>query len=432
MILRLFKSVLVIVYTFFMSCIVPLIYAVASKKKDKFRLRRDGIKNTFRTIPAPTEATRIWVHAASMGEFEQAKPLIELLKERHHNNVEICVTFYSPSGYEHQKNYAWADFIGYIPDDSPKNVRLFIEQLSPDIVVFVRYELWWHFGAEIRKQKIPFLLICATLPPSSWYVNSALGRSIAAGLYNNFSAIYTAGSDETERIMRTGTTTPCITTADTRFDRIAAKVAEAQENRLSIHFLPEKPLVIVIGSSWQPDEELLLTAYQELPKDLKDKICFVIAPHVPSSVTVHRLQHNLSETTLLSNYSDDSDIPIRHLIADSIGKLLRLYSVAHAAYIGGGFGVGVHSVTEPAGYGIPLATGPAIQKARDAVALEKAGALTVIRNVTEAQQWMLELLQQPKKVRQAGETAYNYVHQQTGWSRKIVDALPEYTTKLPR
>ncbi len=426
--------------------ILHIAFFIAALVNKKARLRRRGVQQTWRIladgskIPTLVEGEkRIWFHAASMGEFEQVKPIIERIKF-HSPTIQIIVSFFSPSGYEHQKNYELADVVVYLPLDSKRAAKRFLDYVQPSYAVFARYDLWQNMLLALKARSIPTILVAATLNEQSLLLRFRAGRTYLRGVYKLLTSIYTAGASETVKFERLGITTPIITSADTRFDRIAAQVAltqvalaqEAlahgegmQSLGLSESFFAEDDVVLVLGSSWKPDEDCIIEAAHRLETSLQQRLRFIIVPHEPTEAAIARLRKLLPNSECLSALqgNDTLLVPSQHIIVDSVGKLLRLYALADAAYIGGGFGQGVHSVAEPAGYGIPLASGTNIGRARDAIALQSKDALTLIRTPDDAYQWLSTMLQSPETREKQGSIAHQYIHAELGWSEKIARVI---------
>jgi len=418
---------------------VPMLHIaffIAALVNKKARLRRNGVEQTWRTLAdarkLPTLAEsgqRIWFHAASMGEFEQVKPIIEQIK-LHAPSVQIVVSFFSPSGYEHQKNYALADVVVYLPLDSKQAAKRFLDYVQPSCAVFARYDLWQNMLLALKARSIPTILVAATLNEQSLLLRFSAGRTYLHRVYDLLTSVYTSGASETAKFERLGITTPIVTSADTRFDRIAAQVALAQKEGteslgLSESLFAEDDVVLVLGSSWKPDEDCIVEAVQRLETSLQKRLRLIVVPHEPSEAGIARLCKIFPNSECLSALQGNNTLlaPSRHIIVDSVGKLLRLYALADAAYIGGGFGQGVHSVAEPAGYGLPLAAGANIGRARDAIVLEKRGALTLIRSVDDAYQWLSTILQSPKSREIQGSIARQYIQEGLGWSEQIAHAV---------
>jgi 3-deoxy-D-manno-octulosonic-acid transferase len=409
-------------------------FFVGGSINDKLARRVRGVAASWdilRSLPR-AKGPRIWFHAASMGEFEQAKPVIEKLKEQR-PEAQIIVSFFSPSGYDNQKNYSFADAVVYLPLDTRGTMRRFVSLLKPDAAVFVRYDIWFNVLAELHRQHIPALLICATLNPASFLLSSTLA-AFTRKAYSFFTKIYTAGIGETEQFIQHRLVNPevLITAADTRFDRILSQVQHAAEHPvLPPELFSPGDIVLVAGSTWEPDEDVLLQAYERLSEPYRSKLRIIMVPHEPNETTVARLLARLPGAAKLSTIEaaiqNNTTPEFTHIIVDSIGKLLRLYNHAHCAYIGGGFGVGVHSVTEPAGYGIPLACGPAISRARDAIALHNRGALYVVKDGNDATEWLTSILSSPSTREKRGSVALEYLHSATGYSTTIARDILHYT-----
>lgn len=426
---------------FFIVCLynavlLPLASAaffIGSWFSKKLDLRVRGVHASWLQLAQlqPAVGKRVWFHASSMGEFEQAKPIIEALKKQH-PHIHIVVSFFSPSGYEHQKNYSFADMVLYMPLDTIANARRFVSLLQPDAAVFVRYDIWRNHLAALHRNGIPTVLVCATLNPKSLLL-SATFLAFTRSTYNLFSAIYTAGKSETQRFTEFAiAAAPRLqTSVDTRFDRIAAQVQHAREHPvLPRNLFAPTDIVCMAGSTWEPDETMLLQAYNSLHENIRAVLRLVIVPHEPTVNTVQRLMAALPNAKTLSSIEQEiqnNQQPVfKHIIVDSIGKLLRLYTHAHGAYIGGGFGDGVHSVTEPAGYGLPLACGPDISRARDAIALHERGALTVLNTVQETSAWLTELCTSATMREQQGTIAHNYVYSSVGHSTAIANDIGQH------
>ncbi len=421
--------------------VVPVLHIaffIARLVSKKARLRHTGVQKTWHILaelPRPlANKKRFWFHAASMGEFEQVKPIIERIKS-HAPDSQIIVSFFSPSGYEHQKNYPLADAVVYLPLDSKRAAKRFIGAVQPSCAVFARYDLWYNILIALKDRSIPSVLVCATLNENNPLLRFGAGREYLRRVYNSLATIYTAGASETAKFEHLDITASVVTSADTRFDRIAAQVTLAQNEGtqafgLSGDFFREEDVVLVLGSSWKPDEDCILEAMKCLEQPLRERLRLIIAPHEPTEETLTRLQEILPDSEYLSvlqarigSAVTVQPKPLQHIIVDSIGKLLRLYALADAAYIGGGFGAGVHSVTEPAGYGIPLASGENIGRARDAIALHEQGALTIIHSVDDAQAWLSTMLQFPVIRKEQGSIAHEYIHSGLGWSEHIAKAI---------
>ncbi len=363
---------------------------------------------------------RIWFHASSMGEFEQAKPVIEMLKENN-PEIEIICTFFSPSGLENQKNYKFADYILYFPFDFKSRIKSFISLIQPDIAVFVRYEIWRNALEQLKNKKIEILLICATYPGSGLLAKFPFLYYTKSN-YNFFSAIYSFNKEHYQLFLKMKLSCELAESTDTRYDRILRNV----ENAKSFELLPpiKKDLfTIVCGSTWEPDEKLIYNAYLKIKE--KYDLMLIIVPHEPYPEHITKLREKFGNSVLLSevtrepNKLSDSSI----IIVDSIGKLLKLYKYADIAYVGGAFGVGVHSVSEPAGYGLPICCGTYYQNSPDAVVLNEIGALTAVDDANELEKWITGMIDDSELREKCGKLAFDYLDSRKGTSLIIYETL---------
>lgn len=378
----------------------------------------------------------IWFHASSMGEFEQAKPVIELLK-KNNDKIKIIVTFYSPSGYNNQKNYKFADSLIYMPFDSISRAKKLIELINPDFALFVRYEIWRNHLWQLKKRAVLTYLICATAPVNKMLNKLPIISSLMKSNYNLFDKIFTVSENETKHFKKMKLKTQIITSSDTRFDRIVEKVNESKRKTiLPKDMFKDNKLVLVAGSTWEPDEEIIIDAIKHFEKENHQAIRLILVPHEPTEKHVENVKHLLPNSFLLSEIlnflsfnRDENEIKNflgwNHLIVDSIGQLLRLYSLADAAYIGGGFGVGVHSVTEPAGYGIPLATGVKYHNSPDAISLHHIGGLKIIKEKDDLIEWLNKLLKSPETRMELGSKVGHYVTDRLGSTKVIVESIEQ-------
>lgn len=312
---------------------------------------------------------RILFHASSMGEFEQLLPVIRrtrLLRP----TVTVVASFFSPSGYNHGLRTPEVDVCTYLPFDTQRRVTAYLDAIHPDVIVIDRYDVWRTFVLEACKRHIPIMLINATYPSSG----RGLLRAWFADTYRRLtfiSAVTIADGRKLSELTRR----PVSVLDDTRIDRVIERCSIVVA---SVENLRRPDLItIVVGSSWPKDEDLAIEALC-IPG-----VRLVIVPHEPTPQVLAAMQVRLT-CTLLSVANETTS---GHILVDSVGQLLGLYAVADAAFVGGGFGAGVHSVTEPAVYGMPIATGPNIERSADALRLHDIGLLTVVRTTDEMRAW---------------------------------------------
>jgi 3-deoxy-D-manno-octulosonic-acid transferase len=366
-----------------------------------------------------------WVHVSSMGEFEQAKPLIEALKER---VPDLClvVSFFSPSGYENSKRYPHADVVTYLPLDTKRNAREFVAAVRPDIAVFIRYDIWPNHVWACEDAGIPIVLANATMRESSARL-MPVSRAFHTRLFNAFDAILTISESDATAFRRFGLERPRIEAAgDTRFDRVAGRATAARGKKLIADRIVDGRKVFVAGSSWPEDEDVLLPALFTVVKN-DARLLTILVPHEPTVEHLEMLEYKLKgklssiRFSFLADYAGESVILI-----DSIGILLSLYASADVAFVGGGFKSNVHNTLEPAAYGIPVLYGPKIQNSREAEQLREAGGGFIVQNKREAYRLLRTLLSDDDARRVAGERAGSFVQSRAGATARIIEALLPY------
>jgi len=405
------------------------------KAKEWLRGRRNMFDDLAKQIKP--EDRIIWMHCASAGEFEQGKPLIEELKQRY-PSVKILVSFFSPSGYAVGKKYPHADIITYLPADTGKNAKRFLEVVHPELVIFIKYEYWYHHLSVLAFHHIPALMVSAIFRKQQaffkWY----------GGFYRQILFLFRhifVQDENSVRLLKSHGIKHCSVSGDTRFDRVK-KIADGAEQLELISFFVGDARVIVAGSTWPDDEKLIAECVNDLPVKL------IIAPHeihashiasiqkrFPSSLRYSDLKALIPEkkgsASLWDRINEQQvkDIRIedyRVLIIDNIGLLSRLYQYAHITYIGGGFNKsGIHNTLEAAVWGKPVIVGPNYKKFREAVELIKEGAAFSISTADELKTRLKDLLNKDDLTQKAGSAALQYVRQQTGASKKVVDYIQE-------
>jgi 3-deoxy-D-manno-octulosonic-acid transferase len=370
----------------------------------------------------------VWMHCASLGEFEQGRPLIEAIR-RHYPNTRILITFFSPSGYEIRKNYEGADWVFYLPMDSPKAAPRFIDMVKPDLVLWVKYEYWYYFLVTLKKRQIPTLLVSGIFrhnqPFFKWY-----GR-LHRYMLESFHHMFVQSERSKELLASIGFTANITVSGDTRFDRVATIAANAAPIPIAEAFCGQHP-VIVAGSTWLEDEEELDHYANTHPE-----IRFIIAPHEISEERLREVESLFRRSVRYSTLRDGSyqqsrgndvsdDAPPNVLIIDNIGMLSTLYRYATITYVGGGFGEdGVHNVLEAAVYGKPVVFGPEYSKYAEAVDLVKLGAAFSVPYALELEQVFNRLLQDAAHYQQCCEAAANYVRENCGATATIMQYIRE-------
>lgn len=355
----------------------------------------------------------VWVHCASLGEFEQGRPVIEAIRARK-PGYKVLLTFFSPSGYGIRRDYSGADYIFYLPLDTPRNARRFIETVRPEVAIFIKYEFWLNYLRRLRKAGCRTFIISAIFRKDSvffkWYggmFRRALGTFERLFVQDGNSKELLAGI-EVDNVTVSG---------DTRFDRVADVRSNAKEVPAVAEFAKGHK-TLVAGSTWPPDEELLLGLAEKHPD-----VRFVIAPHETGEDRIARLAALCPEGravryTQLGKRPVPADVQI--MIIDTIGILSSIYAYGDFAYIGGGFGVGIHNTLEAAVYGVPVAFGPNYRKFKEARELIASGASASVSDLPQLEKWLAGLLADPALLESTGKKAGEYVSSHVGATDKIM------------
>lgn len=391
---------------------------------------RKGFRTRWKTASPPLETRPVWFHVASVGEFEQARPVITALN-RTHPDLSVVLTFSSPSGlrFAGKKEKLGADnnikFIDYLPADFLRNARFCLDQINPRLLVFVKFDLWPNLIWEAHRRRIPVVLIDATLSPSSRRF-SALGRSFYRSLYAGMNKILAISESDAERFRMSVPSHPAISVSgDTRFDRVMERKRAAAP--VGFEFAPHGHKVIVGGSTWPRDEARLLPALAGLLAEHPDLLA-IIAPHEPLPERIVDIENwarskglSVCAATRLSG-----EAPPRVTIIDTVGVLAEAYRLGDVAYIGGSFSTGVHSVIEPAIEGLPVIVGPVHDNSFEALRLIETGAAFVVQDQEDVRSRLESLLYDDDARDRAGVKARRYVESQLGATDKCVAALAEY------
>jgi len=393
--------------------IYGILIFLASIFNEKARKLRIGQRDAFELLEEEIEqkAHYVWFHAASLGEFEQGRPVIEQLK-REQPDVKILLTFFSPSGYEVRKNYAGVNIISYLPLDTPRAARKFVNLVNPSKAVFIKYEFWPNYLKALKAKNIPVYSISATFRTNQvffqwygkWYKN----------LLKTFRHIFVQDQNSQDLLLVHGIKNVSIA-GDTRFDRVADLGKQAKSIPFIEAFVAGAQKVIVAGSSWPKDEELLVH-YLKLHPDIK----LIIVPHEIDYSHITEISKLLGGKFIRYSEANTENLQTTNcLVVDTIGLLSSIYRYANVAYIGGGFGVGIHNTLEAAVYGIPVVFGPNYQKFREARELIAIGGAFSISNYVVLEAQFDRLL----KDNQAGKIAGEYVKNNTGATELIIKEI---------
>jgi 3-deoxy-D-manno-octulosonic-acid transferase len=359
-------------------------------------------------------AKYIWFHAASLGEFEQGRPLIEKIRERY-PEYKILLTFFSPSGYEVRKNYKGADIVCYLPLDKPRNVNKFLDIIQPCMAFFIKYEFWKNYLDELHKRNIPVYSISSIFRKEQiffkWYGGTY--RKVLA----NFDQLFVQNETSKRFLSKIGINKVTVV-GDTRFDRVLEIRQEAKDLPL-VEAFKGNSMTIVAGSSWQPDEDLFIEYFNTHP-DIK----LIIAPHVIDENHLVEIISKLKRPYV--RYSKANEQNVRNadcLIIDGFGLLSSIYRYGEIAYVGGGFGVGIHNILEAAVYGIPVIFGPKYHKFMEAKQLLEENGAFSIKNYEELSQLLDKMISDTEYLKEVGANADNYVSKNLGASEKILDQI---------
>ncbi len=381
----------------------------------KIKLFVEGRRESFPKLMASIESKdkTIWIHCASLGEFEQGRPIIEALYKTTHK-YKIILTFYSPSGFEVQKNYEFADVIAYLPIDSVSNAKKFIEICHPSMAIFVKYEFWPNMLKELKQNEIPTILISGIFRKDQLFFKSyGAWMKNALGTFTHFFVQNEASKRLLESIKLTNTTI----SGDTRFDRVASILNQDNELDFLNDFTREK-IVMVSGSTWPIDEAYLI---QYINQQQHENVRFIIAPHNINKKNIIKLQKAINiKTVLFSEGKPDPEAKV--FIVDAVGLLTKIYSYADFAYVGGGFEKdGVHNVLEPAVFGIPLVIGPIYEKFEEAKDLVNLKGCLVVNTNIELKPLFESLIAQPNFRKSLGKITENYIQDNVGATKIILD-----------
>ncbi|TCC94531.1 3-deoxy-D-manno-octulosonic acid transferase [Pedobacter frigiditerrae] len=395
-----------------------LLLKLAALFNEKAKLFVNGRKNIFENIAKKVNAKDrpIWFHFASLGEFEQGRPVLERLKSENHSQ-KIVVTFFSPSGYEIRKNYALAD-VFYLPLDTASNANQFIELINPKSAIFTKYEFWFHYFKELDKRQIPLYLISGIFRPNQsffkWY----------GGFYRNILKYVThffVQNEESISLLKGIGINEVSLAGDTRFDRVYENAQQPKKLDLIESFCGTSN-VFIAGSTWPEDEKLLILLTKKY-LDWK----FIIAPHEIGASHITEIEGLFPEANKFSVHSAQissipsqiSNLTSRILIIDNIGMLSSLYQYAKVSYIGGGFGVGIHNTLEAAAFGLPVIFGPKYDKFQEAKDLIAIGAARSISTLDQ----LIAAFEDFRSNEKASADAKNYVKEKKGATEMIIETL---------
>ncbi len=396
---------------FFYSLLIH-IYSIFNEKARFFVRGRKNWEEIL-TQKIDRNAKYIWFHCASLGEFEQGRPVIEELKEQF-PKYKIILTFFSPSGYEIRKNYALADVVAYLPMDTKRNASTFLNIVNPEKAFFVKYEFWHFYISELKKRNIPLYIISAIFRENQQFFKSTPWGKWYRKMLKRVDHLFVQ-NEKSGELLKTIGISDFTVSGDTRFDRVAAIAKVSKEIPIVEKFRGNSRLIIA-GSTWKPDEELL-AAFINQSGDIK----FIIAPHEVSVANINRIHQLLKKPAISFSKVSESEIDrFQVLIIDSVGLLSSLYRYGNVAYIGGGFGVGIHNILEAATFGLPVIFGPNYKKFKEAVDLTFEGGAISISNSDELANALNNLMNGKNELKKASEICRKYVAKNVGSTKLII------------
>jgi 3-deoxy-D-manno-octulosonic-acid transferase len=390
---------------------------LAALKNQKAKLWIEGRKNTFDYLETnlKNESNIIWIHSPSLGEFEQARPLIESLK-RDYTDYKILVTFYSPSGYEVRKDYPLADFICYLPLDTQQNASRFVELVQPRFTFFVKYDFWANYLNELQKGNYKHYVISAIFRNNQFFFKKK-GKwmlNILRGIDHFF-----VQNEDSKYMLLTRNITQISNVGDTRFDRVLDITKNRKQLPILDNFKGNTPLFIA-GSTWPKGEEMMIEFIKHYGKRFK----YVIASHEINESQISNIEKQIELQVLRYSKANAQNASSAHvLIIDNIGLLSSLYAYADIAYIGGGFGKGIHNTLEAATFGMPIFIGPKNEKFQEAQDLKKLGVAIEIKSAQGMIAQCDLLLTRQNKWNELKERSANYVKNKAGATQKIIEAV---------
>jgi 3-deoxy-D-manno-octulosonic-acid transferase len=379
-------------------------------KARAFVTGRQGLFKKIEQSLSQNSSPVIWMHCASLGEFEQGRPIMEALKIEY-PHYKIVLTFFSPSGYEIRKNYPGADFIFYLPWDTAANSKKLVDMIKPSLAVFVKYEFWYHYSKALKKRSIPLISISAIFRANQLFFKS--WGSFSRKTLKNFTHFFVQNHESLQLLNSIGIRA-CTHSGDTRFDRVKTILHQGEPVAIAHQFKNDQK-VFVIGSSWEEDLDVLIPFINE------NRLKFIIAPHeihensitdLEKALRVRFIRYSQAQGKNLEDYSV--------LIIDNIGLLSRLYRYGEFAYIGGAYGKGLHNILEAACFGVPLLFGNKnFEKFQEAVDLINRGGAFAVADYSDLKE-KFAMLNVPENFLLACEVTRQYVEENLGATQKIM------------
>lgn len=395
-----------------------LLIRVAALWNNKAKLWINGRVMVFEEIKSKVnpDDIKVWFHCSSLGEFEQARPVIELFKQRN-PSFKILLTFFSPSGYEVRKNYPVADYVFYLPADTAVNAKLFLELTKPSLAVFAKYDFWFNYLQKLKRNEIPVVVFSAIFRKEQYFFKGYGNWFLK--ILSGINAIYVQ-DDASRKLLKKNKIINVTVAGDTRFDRVMQNAENAQRFPLLEKFKDERKITIIAGSTWSEDERLII----ELIKKRKDEMKYIIAPHETDRRKIEKLVEEIELPVVLYSQADEKTISNSDvLIIDNVGMLAQLYQYGDIAYIGGGFGKGIHSILEPAAFALPVIFGPNYHKFSEAKDLINQSAAFSIDKYRSLNNKISDLFFDKNKVSSFKNRITAYMNSKRGATEIVVCGL---------
>lgn len=361
------------------------------------------------------EGGYVWIHTASLGEFEQGRPLIEKIREQH-PDAKILLSFFSPSGYEVRKTYDKVNAVCYLPMDTPRRVKAFLDVVRPRMAIFVKYEFWGNYLEMLHSRAVPTYIISSIFRSSQIFFKPWGGTF--RKMLRCFTQLYVQ-NDESRRLLHGIGIDNVTVCGDTRLDRVLQIKSQAREFPVIAQMVSGCDKVLVMGSSWQPDEDIIIPYFNNHPE-----MKLIIAPHEFDESRLAALMARIKRPVARYTQLEGVDVAnLDCLIIDCFGILSSLYRYGAIAYVGGGFGSGIHNVPEAAVYGLPVIFGPRHEKFKEAVELNACGGGFAISDASQCHEVLDKLLSDPAALQAAGAAASDYIKSHTGATEQIYNDL---------
>ncbi|MBN2072214.1 MAG: hypothetical protein JW814_12230 [Candidatus Krumholzibacteriota bacterium] len=394
---------------------------------------RKGIKKRWLEKSAKVDRKRplIWIHVSSVGEFLQIRPILDILESGPEPACQVALTFYSPSGYEYYNKSDRAAknrsiiFTDYLPFDTLGNAMFCLDLLRPDLVIYVKYDLWPNLVAESSRRKIPQLLLSVDFASREKNLSGIRGM-LYRGLFSMMKAITSVSSTDAVLLKaRLGSDVKIVTTGDIRFDQVVSRIENSKVSLPEFLTVPRSRYIIA-GSTWPKDEELVISAFSRLLDEFDD-IRLIIAPHETDETRLKEVEETLERQAVshqrLSGSIPDAEPLARAIIVDGLGFLAELYGAGVIAYVGGSWTTGVHNILEPAVWGLPVFFGPRIGNAWEAGRLIELGAAFIVTDTDDLSSRIASMLREPDRMEEAGKRAETYIRNNTGASSRCSELI---------